>query len=44
LGKVTREQVPGAQDPAVKAFAAERLPALRAHQATAAAWLAANPP
>lgn len=44
LGKVTREQVPGAEHPRVKAFVGERLPILRAHQSTAAAWLAANPP
>lgn len=43
LSKVTREQVPGARDAAVKAFASERLPVLRANQATAAAWLAAHP-
>jgi predicted outer membrane protein len=43
LSKVIREQVPGAQDAAVKTFAAERLPFLRSHHATATAWLAGNP-
>jgi predicted outer membrane protein len=44
LRKVTGEQMPGAQHDAVKTYVSERLPSLRSHQATASAWLAANPP
>lgn len=42
LRKLTGSQAPVAQHPQVKAFVAERIPALRTHLETAATWIAAN--
>jgi putative membrane protein len=40
--KVTRQHAPAAQDASIKAYVAERLPALRVHQTTATTWLGAH--